>query len=77
MSHDDLAMWGELCGWALARGHARSGDPAEIAGYLGDDRAFDHAMGDFAIAYAEQNDRDYDAFTTAIRNGRLAAVAGG
>ena len=45
MTVDDLAAWGELCGWALARGHARSGEPAEIAGYLGDDDAFDHALG--------------------------------
>ena len=44
MTLDDLATWGELCGWALARGHARSGQPAEIAGYLGTDKAFDHAI---------------------------------
>ena len=43
MTDDDLATWGELCGWALARGHARSGEPSTIAGYLGDDDAFDHA----------------------------------
>ena len=76
MTPDDLATWGELCGWALARGHARSGQPAEIAGYLGTDKAFDHAIGDFAAAYADQNERDYAAFVAAIRAGRVAAESG-
>jgi uncharacterized protein (DUF2252 family) len=76
MTLDDLGAWGELCGWALARGHARSGDPAEIAGYLGDDRSFDHAIAEFATAYADQNDRDHAAFITAIRDGRVAAETG-
>ena len=48
MTHDDLVAWGRLCGWALARGHARSGDPVAIAAYLGDDNAIDHALADFA-----------------------------
>jgi uncharacterized protein (DUF2252 family) len=76
MTPDDLATWGELCGWALARGHARSGHPAEIAGYLGTDKAFDHAIGDFAAAYADQNERDYAAFVAAIKAGRVAAESG-
>jgi uncharacterized protein (DUF2252 family) len=76
MTPDDLATWGELCGWALARGHARSGHPAEIAGYLGSDKAFDHALGDFAAAYADQNDRDHAAFVAAIKAGRVAAESG-
>jgi uncharacterized protein (DUF2252 family) len=76
MTPGDLATWGELCGWALARGHARSGDPAVVAGYLGQDKTFDHALGDFAMAYAAQNERDYAAFTAAIRSGRLAAESG-
>ena len=76
MTLDDLATWGELCGWALARGHARSGQPAEIAGYLGTDKAFDHAIGDFAVAYADQNERDYAAFVAAIKAGRVAAESG-
>jgi uncharacterized protein (DUF2252 family) len=75
MTVEDLATWGELCGWALARGHARSGDPAEVAGYLGSDKTFDHAMGEFAMAYADQNDRDYEVFRAAIRSGRVAAVS--
>ena len=76
MTLDDLGTWGELCGWALARGHARSGEPAEIAGYLGEDHAFDHAIADFATAYADQNERDHAAFTAAIRDGRVAAEVG-
>jgi uncharacterized protein (DUF2252 family) len=76
MTLEDLETWGELCGWALARGHARSGHPAEIAGYLGDDHAFDHAIGDFAAAYATQNERDHAAFVAAITAGRIAAESG-
>ena len=76
MTIDDLTTWGELCGWALARGHARSGQPAEIAGYLGVDPAFDHAIGDFAVAYADQNERDHEGFVAAIRSGRLVAESG-
>jgi hypothetical protein len=76
MTLDDLATWGELCGWALARGHARSGQPAEIAGYLGSDKAFEHAIADFATAYADQNERDYAAFVAAIKAGRVAAESG-
>jgi uncharacterized protein (DUF2252 family) len=76
MTLEDLTAWGELCGWALARGHARSGQPAEIAGYLGEDKSFERAIGEFALTYADQNERDYDAFTAAIKAGRLAAEAG-
>ncbi len=76
MSHDDLVTWGELCGWALARGHARSGEPASIAGYLGDDEAVDEALGVFAEAYADQTDRDHAAFAAAVKSGRLAAETG-
>ena len=76
MTTEDLATWGELCGWALARGHARSGEPATIAAYLGDDEAFDHAMGSFAEAYADQTERDFAAFTAAISAGRIAAETG-
>ena len=76
MTLEDLTTWGELCGWALARGHARSGQPAEIAGYLGVDAAFDHAIGDFAVAYADQNERDHAAFVAAIKAGRVVAASG-
>ena len=77
MTRDDLAAWGRLCGWALARGHARSGDPVAIAGYLGDDNAIDHALADFAAAYADQNEKDYAALVAAIKSGRITATTGG
>ena len=76
MTLDDLVTWGELCGWALARGHARSGEPATIAGYLGGDDAFDRAMGTFAETYADQTERDFAAFSAAIKSGRIAAQTG-
>jgi len=76
MTVDDLTAWGELCGWALARGHARSGEPATIAGYLGVDSAYDHAVGAFADAYADQTERDFEAFTAAIKSGRIKAETG-
>jgi len=76
MTEDDLASWGELCGWALARGHARSGEPSTIAGYLGDDDAFERAMEAFAETYADQTEHDFDAFTAAIKSGRIVAEAG-
>jgi len=74
MTAEDLASWGELCGWALARGHARTGEPAMIAGYLGTGRTFEHALGEFAAAYADQTDRDHTAFVEAIRAGRVTAA---
>ena len=64
----------ELCGAALARAHARTGDPTTIAGYLGSGPAFDRAVTTFAEAYADQTDRDHAAFRKAIRNGRLPAT---
>ena len=76
MTVEELATWGELCAWALARGHARSGDPAMIAGYLGTDEAFDHAMATFAEAYADQNERDHAALLAAIKSGRIPAEHG-
>jgi uncharacterized protein (DUF2252 family) len=76
MTEDDLATWGELCGWALARGHARTGEPSTIASYLGDDDTFDHAVARFAEAYADQTERDFEAFTAAIRSGRIEAETG-
>ncbi|MBP1705097.1 MAG: hypothetical protein H6Q36_836 [Chloroflexi bacterium] len=76
MALEDLETWGRLCGWALARGHARSGRPAELAGYLGTGREFERAIGEFAVAYADQTERDFEAFTAAIRSGRLAAEPG-
>ena len=76
MTAEDLATWGELCAWALARGHARSGDPAVIAGYLGTDEAFDHAIATFAESYADQNEQDHAALLAAIKSGRITAEQG-
>ncbi len=64
---------GELCAAALARAHARTGDPAEIGGYLGSKDTFDQAIAAFAEAYANQNQRDYEALLAAIREGRVSA----
>ncbi|MCI4353549.1 MAG: DUF2252 domain-containing protein [Thermoplasmata archaeon] len=68
-----LAGQAELCGAALARAHARSGDPAFISGYLGGRDGFDRAIEQFAEAYADQTERDHAAFVRAIRRGRLEA----
>jgi uncharacterized protein (DUF2252 family) len=70
---DMLSEYGKLCGWALAKAHARSGDAAKIAGYMGASDVFDDAICEFAVEYADQNDRDYRAFIKAIRAGRLKA----
>jgi uncharacterized protein (DUF2252 family) len=71
-----LAFYGRICGWTLARAHARSGDPVAIAEYLGRTDAFDDSITDFAHAYAEQNERDYQEFVAAVRSGRLEAREG-
>ena len=72
-----LKVWGRLCGWTLARGHARSGDCIAIAAYLGQSDSFDRAMVSFAEAYADQNERDYATFQKAVKDKRIAAVAAG
>jgi len=73
---DDLTLYGRLCGAALARAHARAGQPALLAGYLGSSTAFDEALAAFAVAYADQNDRDYESFLDGIRLGRVRAEGG-
>ena len=65
MSGADLVQYGRLCGWVLARGHARSGDAAAISGYLGTGDRFDGAVADFAEAYADQTETDYAEFLRA------------
>jgi len=67
-----LKAYGEMCAWALARAHARSGDAAQITGYMGSNSTFDDAVCEFAVEYADQNQRDYRAFIKAIREGRLS-----
>ncbi len=71
-----LRLYAGVCGWTLARAHARSGDPVAIAAYLGTGAAFDNAITDFSERYANQNERDYTDFVTAVRSGRLEAVEG-
>jgi uncharacterized protein (DUF2252 family) len=71
-----LQFYADICGWTLARAHARSGDPIAIAEYLGDDDQFDRSITDFSKRYADQNERDYQEFTDEVRSGRLPAVEG-
>ncbi|GAA1272182.1 DUF2252 domain-containing protein [Pseudonocardia aurantiaca] len=71
-----MRAYGELCGWTLARAHARSGDRVAIAAYLGSGPAFDEAVGDFAALYADQNERDHSALVEAIYSGRVKAESG-
>jgi predicted alpha/beta hydrolase len=71
-----LNFYAGICGWTLARAHARSGDPVAIAEYLGEDDQFDRSISVFAQRYADQNERDYQAFADAVRSGRLQAVEG-
>ena len=71
-----LGFYARQCAWTLARAHARSGDPIAITAYLGKRDAFDKAIVDFSERYADQNERDYEAFTDAVRTGRLEAIEG-
>jgi uncharacterized protein (DUF2252 family) len=71
-----LRMYGELCGWTLARAHARSGDRIAIGAYLGGSDAFDRAITQFAAAYADQNERDHEALVQAVASGRITAERG-
>jgi uncharacterized protein DUF2252 len=76
MDPSGLATYGKLCGWTLARAHARSGDRIAIASYLGKGRNFDRAMVEFSDAYADQNERDFQALRDAVDSGRVAAQTG-
>jgi uncharacterized protein (DUF2252 family) len=70
-----LAPYAHMCAWTLARAHARSGDRVAIAAYLGNGDQFDHAIADFAEAYADQTERDHAALVAAVNGGRIAAEA--
>jgi uncharacterized protein (DUF2252 family) len=74
MAAASLADYAALCGWTLARAHARSGDPIGIAAYLGVGTVFDEALAAFAESYADQNERDYDALRRAVADGRVEAA---
>ena len=71
-----MAIYAEICGQTLARGHARSGDAVAIASYLGGADTFDRSLADFAAAYADQNERDYNAIKQAVESGRIKAETG-
>jgi hypothetical protein len=76
MVPDGMAQYGRLCGWTLARAHARSGDRVAIAAYLGSGNAFDRAILEFSRAYADQNERDYGRLSEALKSGRIIAQTG-
>jgi len=71
-----MRSYAEMCGWTLARAHARSGDRVAIAAYLGSGDVFDRALAGFAEAYADQNERDYAALADAVGAGDVAAETG-
>jgi hypothetical protein len=76
MEPSALNFYAQICGWSLAKAHARSGDAVAISSYLGTSDVFDQAMAAFAEAYADQNERDYDALKQAIESGRVKAESG-
>jgi uncharacterized protein (DUF2252 family) len=71
-----LTYYAQICGWTLARAHARSGDPVAMNEYLGETDAFDQSITDFCERYADQNEKDYTEFVNAVKSGRLRAVEG-
>jgi uncharacterized protein (DUF2252 family) len=76
MAPATLRYYAQICGWTLARAHARSGDPVAMAAYLGSDDAFDRSITDFSERYADQNELDYEQFVAAVKSGRLEATEG-
>jgi uncharacterized protein (DUF2252 family) len=76
MTSFGLGLYAQVCGWTLARAHARSGDVIALNEYLGTDDAFETSIADFSARYADQNERDYQAFTAAVQSGRIPAVQG-
>jgi uncharacterized protein (DUF2252 family) len=76
MSAVVMEYYAGMCGWTLARAHARSGDPVAMTSYLGDGDEFDKSITDFSQRYADQNEIDYQAFVAAVRSGRIPAVEG-
>jgi hypothetical protein len=66
-----MRQYAAACAWTLARAHARSGEPAKVSGYLGKSDAFDRAVTDFSVAYADQSERDHETLMKAARAGKL------
>jgi len=73
MEPASMALYADICGKSLARAHARSGDAVAIASYMGASETFDRSLATFAEAYADQNERDYDALKAAAASGRVTA----
>lgn len=71
MKSKNMAEYAKACGWALARAHARSGDPSLISGYIGDTNEFSNAISEFSVLYADQNELDYNRMLEAIKHGKL------
>ena len=69
-----LPFYASLCGRTLARAHARAGDPAMVSGYVGNGSAFEKAITEFAVAYADQTEKDWNSFLAAIKAGRIVAA---
>jgi uncharacterized protein (DUF2252 family) len=76
MTPQSMAIYGRLCGWTLARAHARSGDRIAIAAYLGSGKSFDNAIASFSESYADQNQRDYETLQKAAADGRIVVESG-
>ena len=76
MTPEGMGIYAQMCGWTLARAHARSGDPIAIGSYLGAGDRFDRALCDFATSYADQNEKDFDALVQAISTDRVHAITG-
>jgi len=76
MAADVMGVYAQICGWTLARGHARSGDAIAIGAYLGRGDTFDQAIADFSRSYADQNEKDHSALVDAIASGRVTAQLG-
>jgi uncharacterized protein (DUF2252 family) len=76
MDYDSFRTYAGVCAWCLARAHSRTGDEASIFGYIGKSDAFSDAIGEFAIAYADQTERDYQLLVEAVKSGRVAAEIG-
>jgi uncharacterized protein (DUF2252 family) len=76
MTPDEMKIYGQMCGWTLARAHARSGDRVAIASYLGKNDVFENSLVEFANAYADQNERDYECLVEAVKTKRVKAETG-
>jgi hypothetical protein len=71
MSHNTVLTYARSCGWALARAHARTGDPAVISGYMGKDDTMDEAIAEFSLAYMKQNEQDFLLMQDALKGGSI------